>query len=96
MIGYALWLFSLTAHRRIAGTEASGRVEEKLTSGRENRLKSRGLSSAIGRARAGGKRGGKETAEDRASESSSMPIKDDHQSAPASALPFVYIQLSAP
>ena len=53
---------------RVAGTDASGKVEDKLTSGRENRLKSRGLSSAIGRARAGGKMG-KETAEDRASES---------------------------
>ena len=62
---------------RVAGTDASGKVEDKLTSGRENRLKSRGLSSAIGRARAGGKMG-KETAEDRASESSVMT--DDKQS----------------
>jgi hypothetical protein len=56
---------------RVAGTEASGKVEDKLTSGRENRLKSRGLSSALGRARAGGKKG-KETAEDRASEFSAI------------------------
>ena len=67
----AQWFLSMGDCSRVAGTEASGKVEEKLTSGRENRLKSRGLSSAIGRARAGGKQG-KETAEDRASESSAM------------------------
>ena len=55
------------SHSRVAGNHGGGKIEEKLTSGRENRLKSRGLSSAIGRARAGGKKG-KETAEDRASE----------------------------
>merc|ERR1712205_258588 len=55
----------IRAKARVAGNHAGGKIEEKLTSGRENRLKSRGLSSAIGRARAGGKKG-KETAEDRA------------------------------